>query len=197
MAVTSKKEIQFLLSDYHGRIRAVVERAWDEWRAVASFMSEQGMGPVLYSRTIANFVFDAIARHAVKEFSSDPSVNIKVESQTVKFIFKGQVLGRFKKGDENKLGRNIPTLSAMMFVDSEGIFPGLPPNEIQTKLGEVLVVARHNDVRLWEYSIGAETGGEVIEFEPRNPPPDDDDEATDTDLVRPRTADTEDAEKEN
>jgi hypothetical protein len=101
----------------------VVERAWDEWRRIAAFMVDQRIGPVLYSRTIANFVFDAIARNAIAEFGSDDSVHVKIEAQTVKFVFKGAVLARFKKGDENKLGQNVPTQAAIDFIDAQGIFP--------------------------------------------------------------------------
>ena len=182
MASSTKQEVQRVLAEYHSRIRLVVERAWDEWRRIAEFMSDAGIGPVLYSRTIANYVFDAIARHAVAEFGDDPSVTVKIEAQTVKFIFKGQVLARFKKGDENKLGRNIPTQSAMSFVDADGVFPGLPPetakvefvwlpNDIQTNLEDVLVVARHNDTRLWDYAIAPAAGGSgaVVPFPPPSP----------------------------
>ena len=200
----SKDDVRQVLGEYHSRIRGVVERAWNEWRLIAAFMVDQRIGPVLYSRTIANFVFDAIARNAVAEFGPDDSVHVKIEAQTVKFIFKGAVLARFKKGDENKLGQNIPTQAAMAFVDAEGIFPGLPPetarvefvwlpNEIHTKLDDVLVVARDNDRRLWQYAIAAEGGaGEVTAIPSHPPAPDGDDDG----LVRPKVPDEQDAENE-
>ena len=103
----SKKLVQSALEGFHHRIRAVVERAWAEWRAVAKFRSEEAFGPMLYPRTVANYIFDAIARHAITEFGDDPSVNIKIEPQTIKLFIKGMVLGRFKKGDENRLGQNV------------------------------------------------------------------------------------------
>ena len=191
----SKAEVQRALKEYEPRLRSIFERAWNEWRQVAAFMSDKGMRPVMYSRTIANFVFDAIARHAVEELGPDDSVHMKVEAQTVKFVFGGEVLARFKKGDENKLGRNIPTQAAMTFAEADGFFPGLPPetakvefvwlpNEIHTKLDDVLVVARNGNKRLWEYSIAAEPGAEVVSL-PSSPSPDTDDDG----LVRPKVPD--------
>ena len=188
----SKAEVQRALQEYEPRLRSIFERAWDEWRQVAAFMSENRMGPVLYQRTIANFVFDAIARHAIKELGSDDAVHVKVEAQTVKFVFGGEVLARFKKGDENKLGRNIPTQAAMTFEDADGLFPGLPPetakvefvwipNEIYTQLEEVLVVARDGKERVWDYPIAAESGAEVASLPLSQSPDTDNDE-----LVRPR-----------
>lgn len=198
----SKAEVQRALKEYEPRLRSIFERAWNEWRQVAAFMSENGMGPVLYQRTIANFVFDAIARHAVDELGSDDAVHTKVEAQTVKFVFGGEVLARFKKGDENKLGRNIPTQAAMTFEDADGLFPGLPPetakvefvwrpNEIYTQLEEVLVVARDGKEKIWDYPIAAESGAEVVSL-PSSPSPDPDID----DLVRPKVPNEQELEDE-
>ena len=87
MVYPVKIDVQLVLKDYHRRIRSVVERAWTEWRAVASFRAEQNYSPLMYSRTVANYVFDAIARIAVSEFAGDAAVHVKVEAQTVKFFF--------------------------------------------------------------------------------------------------------------
>jgi hypothetical protein len=191
-----KVDVQATLKDYHRRIRNVVDRAWAEWRSMAACRVENGFAPFLYSRTVANIVFDAIARHAIAEFASDPSVHVEIEPQTVKLFFKGSVLARFKKGDENKLGQNIPTQAALAFEFVDGVFPGLPAetakvefiwlaNEINTRLEYVLVVARDGDRLLWDYEIDPATaGGEtVIPFpEPPAPP------TVPDDLVTPKTA---------
>lgn len=198
----SKAEVQRALQEYEPRLRSIFERAWDEWRQVATFMSENRMGPVLYQRTIANFVFDAIARHAINELGSDDAVHTKVEAQTVKFIFGGAVLARFKKGDENKLGRNIPTQAAMTFEDADGLFPGLPPetakvefvwrpNEIHTQLEEVLVVARNGKERIWHYPIAAKSGADVASLPTSQSPDTDNDE-----LVRPKIPNEQELEDE-
>ena len=91
MSYPAIDDVKEVLEKYHGRIRGVVERAWAEWRAMAAFRAENGFDPFLYSRTVANVVFDAIARYAVAEFASDPSVHVEIEAQTVKLFFKGAV----------------------------------------------------------------------------------------------------------
>ena len=148
MTYPVKSDVQDALSPYHRRIRSVVERAWAEWRAVASFRARQKFGPLMYSRTVANYVFDAIARIAIIEFASDASVHLEIEAQTIKFFFKGSVFARFKKGNDSKLGQNNPTQTSLAFIAANGIFPGLPAetakvefiwlaNDIHTRLEHV------------------------------------------------------------
>ena len=174
-----EEEVREILLPFHGRIRLVVERAWAEWRLVEKFRSESGMTAILYSRTVANYVFDAIARVAMAEFMDDASVHLKIESQTIKIFFKGGVCGRFKKGDDSRLGQNIPTFAALSFEYADGLLPGLPSetakvefiwraNEINTRLEQVLVVARDGDKLLWDYEIDEEAPsagtGTVVPF---------------------------------
>ncbi len=162
----------------------------------------------MYSRTVANYVFDAIARVAVSEFAADASVHIKIEAQTVKFFFRGGVFARFKKGDEHKLGQNIPTQAALAFISPEGFLPGLPPetakvefiwlaNDIQTRLEHVLVVARDNERLLWEYEIEpGESGsgtGTIVPFPPSPTSPGGPDDER---LVKPKSSDIKKIEKE-
>jgi hypothetical protein len=180
-----KEQVQVDLEEFHPRIRSVVERSWTEWRAIAGFSADSNYAPFLYPRTIANIMFDAIAQNAIAEFAADSSVHIEIETQTIKLFFKGAVLARFKKGDDNKLGQNIPTQAALAFEHVDGQFPGLPPetakvefiwlaNEINTQLEHVLVVARDGDELLWDYEIGAipaAGAGTVIPFpQPTSPP---------------------------
>lgn len=191
-----KEEVQGTLRDYHPRIRAVVERAWSEWRAMATWRVESGFAPFLYSRTVANIVFDAIARNAIAEFASDASVHVEIDPQTIKLFFKGAVLARFKKGNDNNLGQNIPTQAALAFEYAEALFPGMPPetakvefiwraNEINTRLEHVLAVARDGDRVLWDYEI--EPSGEVVRFPEQPKVPVD---PADEDLVTPKAPDT-------
>jgi hypothetical protein len=193
-------EVKAVLQPFHPQIRGVVERAWAEWRAVAALRATNGMAPVLYSRTITNDVFDAIARNGISEFSATSGVNLKIESQTFKMFFKGSVCARYKRGDNNNLGQNIPTQASLAFESVDGELPGFPPdtskvefiwlpNELNTKLEHVLVVARDGDDLIWEYEIeetAASGSGTVIPFpEPPQPlgP------SVDDDLVKPKTPD--------
>ena len=212
MPTPVKAEVQATLADFHPRIRAVIEQAWREWREVADFMAKQSIGPTLYPRTVANFIFDGIARHAIREFASDPSINVDIETQTLKLFFKGAVYARFKKGAEDRLGQNIQTQAVINFIDPEYELPGLPPetarvefiwvaNELQTCLEKVLVVARNNDVRLWEYEIEplAKESAEVLHFPtPADSVPgvveEDDDDAMELVSTKPR--DIEESEKD-
>jgi hypothetical protein len=194
----AKEDVQRDLADFHHRIRKVVDQAWAEWRAIAIYRAEKNFAPFLYSRTVANIMFDAIARYAIAEFGGDPSVHIEIEPQTIKLFFRGSVFARFKKGDENKLGQNIPTQAALAFEFVDGILPGLPAetakvefiwlaNEINTRLEHVLVVARDGDRLLWDYELDepAAGAGTVIPFpEPPTPLA----STSDDDLVKPKTS---------
>lgn len=189
-------EVRAILEPYHPRIRSVVDRAWAEVRTVARLRAENGIAPVMYSRTISNDVFDAIARFAIAEFIDDPSVHVEIEAQTIKLFFRDGVCARFKKGDENNLGQNWPTQAALAFEDADAQVSWFPretakvefiwlPNDINTRLEHVLVVARDGDRLLWEYEIdeAAAGGGVVIPFpEPPTPPA-----PAGDDLVTPKT----------
>lgn len=171
MGYPSEEEVRAVLAPFHQRIRKVVERAWAEWKAMSDYRAGQNLATVLYPRTVANYVFDAIARYAIEEFAGDVSVRVVVEPQTIKLFFRGgEVLARFKKGDDSKLGQNNPTQSSIAFeAVSNDLFGGLlsstkvefvwMPNAISTRLDRVLVVARDGDRRLWDYEIGAAEDG--------------------------------------
>jgi hypothetical protein len=167
--MASKDDVQKVLEPYHQRIRGVVVRAWEERRAEAAWRAGNGMDPLFYSRTVANYIFDAIARIAVNEFVADSSVHVKVEAQTIKLFFKGGICARFKKGDDNKLGQNHPTQASLAFEMADATLPWFPPatakvefiwlaNELNTRLERVLVVARDGDRLIWEYDIDPAAG---------------------------------------
>jgi hypothetical protein len=186
LGMADKDDVQEILGPFHARIRGVVERAWEERRAEAAWRVETGLDPLLYSRTIANYIFDAIARIAVNEFAGDASVHIKIEPQTIKLFFKGGVCARFKKGDDNRLGQNIPTQASLAFEEADGVLPGFPAetakvefiwlaNELSTRLEHVLVIARDGDRLIWEYEIESGADAAVVPFpEPPTPPTPDD-----------------------
>ena len=118
---------------------------------------------------------------------------MKVEAQTIKLIFQGILVARFKKGDGNKLSQNIATQAALAFANPEGEIPGLPQatkvefiwlaNEIQTQLEHVLVVARDKNRLLWDYEIESREDGSAVVPLPAAPPPGDLD---DEELVKPK-----------
>jgi hypothetical protein len=174
MALT-QAEVSAVLAPYHSLIREVVDEAWAEWASIQSFRSDSRLPPVLYTRTICNLVFDGIARRGILRFGALDSVRVEIEPQTFKLHFRG-VTARFKKGGDDKLGRNVTTQAVLAFIEADGILPGLPPetakvefvwlpNEIWTAVDRVLVVARDGDRLIWEYDI--ERGGpkaQVVEL---------------------------------
>ena len=203
----TKNDVRSILRLYHGRVRKVFELAWEEWRLVDSLRTENRLAPLLYSRTVTNYVFDAIARLAIAKFADDPTVQVIVEPQTVKFFFKGKVLARFKKGNENNLGQNNPTQASMAFADSDSILPGLPSemakvefiwraNRLQTQLESVLVVCRDGGKMRWGYPIRAEESAAILPFptaEVQMVEPDDEVDG----LVKPKGSGAKTARKED
>jgi hypothetical protein len=133
-----------------------------------------------YPRTIANYVFDAVARRAILHFGSLDAVRVEIEAQTFKLYIKN-VLLRYKKGGDDKLGQNVPTMATLLFEDADASLPGFPPdtakieviwlpNEIWTGLEQVLVVARDGEHLIWEYEIKPPESGVIIPFTPPTKP---------------------------
>lgn len=159
MAETEEDRVRSLLNSFHGRLRTVVEKAWAEWEA---FPSRAIL--VFPKRYRANFIFDAIARLSIIEFSGDPDVRVLPQAQTVHFLIKNQVYLRFKKGNAKGVGSNIETQAVLNFIDPQRMIPGLlpdisrieicwQPNDLGTKLDDIAVVARDIDKRRWAYSL--------------------------------------------
>ena len=160
----SEQDVRTALAPYHNRIRSVVIDGFAEWLSVKECRVAKGFGPILYPRTATNYVFDAIVRNALAVFGPDSTVRILDQVQTAKFCFDGVVIGRFKKGDDDNLGQNIPTQAVLDFVCAQQSLPGLPPAAAKVEfiwtagllgaeIESVLVVARDADRLLWSYEI--------------------------------------------
>jgi hypothetical protein len=140
--------------------------------AVQAFRASKGFPPMLYTRSISNYIFDALARPAIMDFGAEAAVRVEVEAQTFKLHFK-DLCARFKKGGEDKLGQNHPTQAALAFEEADGMIPGTShetgkveiiwlPNEIWTDLDRILVVARDGDHLIWEYEIERKAPAAVV-----------------------------------
>jgi hypothetical protein len=163
-----------------------------------------GYDPVLYSRTVSNYVFDAVVRRALVEFADDPDIRVIPNTQTVKFCFGQVVLARFKKGDEDNLGRNQPTQAVIDFIYAQGTLPGIPPEaakveilysatEIEDAIESVIVAARDGDKLVWHYDVDGGIAPEgVIPFPQPSSPEDPD--GDDDQLIKPRIADDEETD---
>lgn len=178
MAVPPIDDVKNVLGDFEHRIRLVVERAWSEWQAVPD------RGRFVYPRRMrATFVFDRIAAHAVAAFSDDKHIRVITKRQTVQFLFRDQVIVRFKMSNSKGVGSNIITQAVLDFIEPQGVIPGLvpdilkveicyTPDDIGISLDEVAVVARDRNRRIWAYPIGqAKPSAAVVSMLPRDPNP--------------------------
>ncbi len=169
----SEAEVKDVLTDYHDRIVAVLRKAFDEWVETQNFRADRGFGPLLYPRTVANLIFDAIARYAKAEFQGIPGVRVIDEPQTIKVCFKEIVIARFKKGDDSSLGRNIETQAVLDFINPQRSLPNFPPeaakveflylpDELGVDVGKLLVVARDYNRPIWAYELNPSIGGATV-----------------------------------
>ncbi len=184
MTEMTQDEVRTALTPYHSRIRLVVERGYKEWKTVDAFRKTADFGSMLYDRSVANYVFDAIARNAQALFSGDKTIRVRPETQTIKFIFGGKVIARFKKADDGNMGSNVPTQAIMDYLDPQQMLPGFPAaaakveivwaaNDIGTEIAKITVVARRGNTMLWSYHIDDDAGDDtgVLQF-PLTPAPD-------------------------
>jgi hypothetical protein len=178
MSVPSEAAVREILEDFHVRLRTVVDGAWAEWIAI------EWRGKLVYEpRARAVLVFDFIARRAREEFAADANIHVLAQKQTVKFMFKDQVVIRFKKGNAKGVGSNIETQAVLDFIDPQRTIPGLipeimkvevcwNPDDLGIDLSEVAVVARDKNKRLWAYGLDrAAPAAEVVPLRPRTPDP--------------------------
>jgi hypothetical protein len=136
---------------------------------------------VFLPRLRAVVVFDNIARHAQAEFAGDRNIYVDIKKQTVHFLFRNQVLVRFKKGNSKGVGSNIETQTVLDFVDPQRTIPGLVPEIMKVEvcyrhddlgilLDQVEVVARDRHKRIWAYPIDrAAPAAEIVSLPLRTP----------------------------
>lgn len=183
--IPSREEADAIWTPHHPRIAKVISGAWEEWKAVRSCRTESGFEPILYPRTISNYIFDAIARRAFREFGPDLAFQLEIEAQTFKIIHRGSI-ARFKKSGEGLLGQNHPTQAALDFMVAENELPGLPPetgkveivwqgNELFTDLESIHMIARDGGALVWKSRIEHSSGGAEVVVLPNNQGPPEDD----------------------
>lgn len=175
MPIARIESVQPVLDQFAKRLRGVLDHAMDDWLKLPS------RSELLYARTRANYIFDRIVHHALLEFDGDGANTVKAlpEAQTVKFLFRNSVVARFKKGNANGVGSNIPTQAVMDFIDPQGCFAGIPEihrveivyqlNVLGTGYAEVAVVARDRKTRIWAYPLDGRSA-EIIPLPTRTPP---------------------------
>lgn len=164
MANSHREQVQKLLREYHPALKAIVAGAWEKWRSV-----EVDLGPVS-ARTRACLIWDAMIARALDVFDNDSRVVVVSQSQTYYFLIQDQVVLRFKKGDEAGLSRNFPTQTALNFHDPNGDMFGAPHkvevvyvlDRTQSRLSQILVVARNGSQIEWVYELESTSTADVI-----------------------------------
>ena len=159
MPIPRPDDVKAILSDFHVRIRAIIDDAWKEWLDIP------WRGKLVFEkRARAMLVFDFVVRRARETFDGDPNIRVIVKHQTVKFLFKDKLLIRFKKSSAKGIGSNIMTQAVLDFVDPQRAIPDLlfdimkvevcyQPDELGVTLAEVAVVARTEHTRVWAYPL--------------------------------------------
>lgn len=175
MPIPVEDDVRAILGSFESRLRAVIDRAWKEW------MESDIRGRLIRNGAKATVIFDFIVRHALAEFDADPDIHVIAKHSTVKFLFKGAVLVRFKKGNAKGVGSNIETQAVLDFIDPQRkLFPELPdilkievcyqPDRLGTQIREVAVVARDRNKRIWAYPLeAAAASAEIIPLPTRKP----------------------------
>jgi hypothetical protein len=176
MPVPDQDAVRAILADFHQRLRTVVDGAWEEWLAI------EWRGKLVYpARARATLVFDFIARRAQEEFAGDANIAVLAQKQTVKFMFKDQVVLRFKKGNAKGIGSNVVTQAVLDFIDPQGVIPGLipeimkvevcwSPGDLGIDLDGVNVVARDRRKMIWAYPLDSAAADGVVVPLPVSPP---------------------------
>lgn len=172
-------EVRPIIREFELRMRKVLEAAWVEWMA----MPNRGR---LSPRSRASIVFDFIRARAIDEFDGDTEVRTIVKGQTVHFLFRDQILVRFKKANGLGLGSNIETQAELEFIDPQLFLPDFLPdvhrvevcyhlNSLATHIDLLTLAARQHHRRLWSYELDRPESAEIIQISTPNgddtPPP--------------------------
>jgi len=176
--------VKRLLKPHEKLIADLFLGAWDQWwrnpqRAALGFR-----------RTRACLMHNYIMNEAVPALRA-AKIYVTEKHETAFFTVSQRLLFRLKKGDEKGLTSNVPTQAVLAFTDPEknlSLFTDLPDvwrvdiayvlNYLQTKIDQIVVVARDDKRVIWSYSIyGTAAEGDapiappVLPVGPRTPPP--------------------------
>lgn len=167
MTLADELSVRAILGKYENVLFNAIHGGWGDWQAL------QLGGRLLFpARSRACVVYDFIVQRAMTALADANDVRVIQRDETVKFVFADTVALRFKKANDNGLGSNILTQATLGFVDQQQELPGMPNlhkvevvyvlNRLQTRIEQVLVVARDHDTCLWSYDILPDTGAHII-----------------------------------
>ena len=158
MAIPDKSRVQELLSPHNDAVVGVMHAAWARWER----NPERAQ---LYRRVRACLVHNYMMLDAIPNLPSNERIKHVEGQETALFLISDELVIRFKKGNEKGLTSNISTQAVLDYNDPEENLSllGRPDlirvdiayvlNDLQTKIQDVLVVARDNERVAWAYSI--------------------------------------------
>ncbi len=166
MTIPPIDDVRAILEDFEVRFRVILESAWEEWLE----MPKRGL---FSARSRASIVFDFIKARALAEFDGDRNIRAIPKGQTIHFLFREQVLVRFKKANSKGVGSNIETQAVIEFVDPQMNIPGLLPevyrvevcyhlDKLQTRINSLAVTARNRHRKIWSYELARPASAAVV-----------------------------------
>jgi hypothetical protein len=192
MAIPNERDAREIIGpEREARIWRAVHAAWDD---VAADIGRYSIWP----RSRANMMFERLAVRLQEEFSSESAaVRFFFADETVKVLFDGKLLVRFKKANGRGLGQNVETTATFLFCEQELDLLGFAGyqkieivyvvNAVGTAIRNILVQARNGNERVWAYPINrpeiVEESAPIVPLPlatPTTPAPDA------SDLVQPR-----------
>ena len=178
MPIPDQARVKSLLQQHEPVLAGVVTRAWDRWRRNVERAE-------LNRRSRACLMHNYMMLDAIPGLPDGERISVKERHETALFLIADELVIRFKKGDERGLSSNIGTQAALDFTypnETLALFD-LPDlcrvdvsyrlNDLETKILDVLIVARDNDKPLWSYSILEQEAGTAplpLATEPPQPP---------------------------
>jgi hypothetical protein len=150
-------DVEAALTPYCLRIHRAVTKGFQ------SFVRRLGAGPNLLKRTDAADVFGCVARTLVTELKRDSNVKVFEGAGTVRLLFGGRVLARFKKAGRNGGGMNARTRANDAILDPRLPFLEAPTaakveicwtaSATGTSYENLHVIARDGEGALWSYAM--------------------------------------------
>jgi hypothetical protein len=172
MPLPDQSRVSSTLKSREGVLADVVLKAWERW-------TKNPEGPQLYRRNRSGLVHNYMMLDATVRLGEEPGIQVLEAHETAYFFVDDHLVVRFKKGDDRGLSSNIPTQAALAFNDpneSLKLFD-LPDvtrvdvvyrlNDLETKIKDILVVARHDEKILWSYPIyeaGASSAAPTVQL---------------------------------
>lgn len=150
-----REEADRFVSPFYERLRAVVAKAWSDWRD--NVVSAQMQHP----RVRANFVWNQMLANAKRELEGIEGVRVVTLKQWEGVLVGDRVFIRMKKGDRKLFSRNYPTQTALAFHNpTRDLFEGIARLELLYVLDDdgieverVALVQRHKQHVAWSIDL--------------------------------------------